>query len=88
MNRSAMRTLFVIFGMFVLMLENGSIQAYVFGGFGVSLYHFAIGFIGITMSLYGYFLWARLKGRHWVWMFLGLVSPIGTVPIAILKDRS
>ncbi len=88
MNRSAMRTLFVVFGMFVLMLENGSVQAHFIGGFRLSPYHFVIGFIGLALFFYGYYLWADLKGRHWAWLFVGLAGPIGVIPIAMLEDKS
>lgn len=87
MNKSALRTLFVIFGMFVLMLENGSVQARVFGGYPLSAYHFVIGLVGLALFSYGCYLWTRLKGRHWAWTFFGLAGPIGVVPLAILDDK-
>ena len=87
MNRSAVRTLLVIFGMFVLMIANSSIQGAIVYGSGLAAEHFVIASISVALSLYGYYLWARLKGRHWAWMFLGLTSPLGTVPIALLRDK-
>ena len=87
MNRSALRTLFVILGMFVLMTANGAVQNSIVYGLGPSPEHFVLGSISVALSLYGYYLWATLKGRHWAWMFLALAAPITVVPIAILKDR-
>jgi hypothetical protein len=87
MNRSAVRTILVIFGMFVLMIANALIQNGIAAGSGLASDHFVIVSISLALSLYGYYLWARLKGRHWAWMLLGLASPLGTVPIALLRDR-
>jgi len=88
MNRSAVRTLLVILGMFVFMIANGSIQAGILYGSGLAPEHLVVFSISAALSLYGFYVWARLKGRHWAWMLLGLTSPLGTVPISLLKDKS
>ena len=88
MNRSAVRTMLVIFGMFVLMTVYSPIHASLADGSSPETGHLVVASISLVLSLYGYYLWAQLKGRHWAWMLLGLTSPLGTVPIALLSDRS
>jgi hypothetical protein len=43
--------------------------------------------VSICMSVYGCYLWARLKGRHWIWMVFGLLAPAGFLALALLKNR-
>lgn len=43
---------------------------------------------GVGLTLWGCFLWTRLKKRHWAWLFLGLLTPIGLIPLALIKDKS
>ena len=43
--------------------------------------------VSICMSVYGCYLWARLKGRHWIWMAFGLLAPAGFIVLAILKTK-
>jgi hypothetical protein len=44
--------------------------------------------IGIGLSLIGGYLWAKLKGRHWAWMFTMLAVWVGVLVLPILKDRN
>jgi uncharacterized membrane protein YfcA len=44
--------------------------------------------VSLCMSVYGCYLWARLKGRHWIWMIFGLLAPAGFLMLALLQDRS
>ncbi len=44
--------------------------------------------VSICMSVYGCYLWAKLKGRHWIWMVFGLLAPAGFVMLAVLRDKS
>lgn len=44
--------------------------------------------VSICMSVYGCYLWARLKGRHWLWMVFGLLAPAGFLMLAMLRDKS
>jgi hypothetical protein len=44
--------------------------------------------VSICMSVYGCYLWAKLKGRHWIWMVFGLLAPAGFLALAILRDKS
>jgi len=37
--------------------------------------------------LYGGYLWAKLKGRHWAWMFTMLIWPLGVLTFEILRNR-
>ena len=48
---------------------------------------FGLLLLGLVLSVYGCYLWARLKGRYWTWMFFGLLSPIGLLVLAILKPK-
>jgi len=43
--------------------------------------------VSICMSVYGCYLWARLKGRHWIWMVFGLLAPAGYLVLALLKNK-
>ncbi len=42
--------------------------------------------IGVGFSLYGGYLWAKLKGRHWAWMFT-MPLLVGLLVLPMLKDR-
>jgi hypothetical protein len=44
--------------------------------------------VSICMSVYGCYLWAKLKGRHWILMVFGLLAPAGFLALAILRDKS
>jgi hypothetical protein len=44
--------------------------------------------VAICTSVYGCYLWAKLKGRHWIWMLFGLLAPAGFFMLATLKDKS
>ena len=43
--------------------------------------------VSICMSVYGCYLWARLKDRHWIWMVFGLLAPAGFLALALLKNK-
>jgi len=43
--------------------------------------------IGIGFSLYGAYLWTRLKNRHWAWMLTMLFYPVGIFVLSILKGK-
>lgn len=43
--------------------------------------------IGAGFLLYGGYLWAKLKGWHWAWMFTMLIFPVGILVLSLLKDR-
>jgi hypothetical protein len=44
--------------------------------------------VSLCLSVYGCHLWARLKGRSELWMFMGLLAPLGFLALALFKDRS
>lgn len=44
--------------------------------------------LGGGILLYGCFLWARWKHRHWAFMFWGILAPIGLLGISLLKDKT
>ena len=43
--------------------------------------------VALCMSVYGCYLWARLKGRHWIWMIFGVLAPAGFLMLALLKNK-
>ena len=43
--------------------------------------------VGMGLTVYGCYLWAKLKGRGWAWMLFGLLSPIGLLVLAVLKQK-
>ena len=47
-----------------------------------------ISVLGIGLTVWGCYLWTSLKNRHWLFMMWGLLSPIGLLGIAFLKDKS
>jgi hypothetical protein len=44
--------------------------------------------IGLGLVLWGCYLWAKIKGRNWVWMFFGLLAPIGLVVLLVLPSKN
>ena len=40
------------------------------------------------LLLWGCYLWARLKNRHWAFMLWGLLSPIGLLGISLIRDKT
>lgn len=43
--------------------------------------------VSLGLCVYGSYLWAKLKGRHWAWMLFGLLAPIGFLALALLKSK-
>ena len=43
--------------------------------------------VGIILTLYGSYCWAKYKGRHWAYMFWGILAPIGLIALALLKPK-
>jgi len=54
---------------------------------GVFLFYVS-GLCGLALVLWGCYMWTRLKGRHWAFMFWGLLAPIGLLGISLLKDKT
>jgi hypothetical protein len=44
--------------------------------------------VATCMSVYGSYLWAKLKARHWLWMVFGLLAPAGFLILLFLRDKS
>lgn len=44
--------------------------------------------LALAFSLTGCYIWTRLKNRHWAFTLWGLLTPIGLLGIALLKDKS
>jgi hypothetical protein len=43
---------------------------------------------GVAMSVYGCYLWTKLKNRHPAFALWGILSPIGLLGISLLSDKS
>jgi len=43
--------------------------------------------VSLCLSVYGCYLWTRLKGRHWIWMVCGVLAPAGFLVLAVLKNK-
>jgi hypothetical protein len=43
---------------------------------------------GLGLVLWGCYLWAKLKGRSWAWMFLGLLAPAGLMGLLMLAVKN
>ena len=73
------RTVFVILGWFI---------AYV----GNFIFDFPINIIttiiGAGLSVYGCYLWTKIKNRHWAFCLWGILTPIGLLGISLLSDKS
>ena len=52
----------------------------------VSLY--AWGLVGVALNLRASYIWVGLKNRRRYWCLLGLLCPIGIIPLAMLKYKS
>ena len=50
------------------------------GGLGIAL-------LGTALLVVGLAFYARAKGRHWAWCFMGFLSIIGLIVLACLKDQ-
>ena len=44
--------------------------------------------LAFAFSLTGCYIWTRLKNRHWGFAAWGLLTPIGLLGIALLKDKT
>ncbi len=51
------------------------------------LFGLVITTVGMVVILKGTHTWATGKGRKWVFMFWGLLAPIGFLGISLLKDK-
>ena len=52
----------------------------------LALFYFG-GFIGIALSVWGSYIWVTKKNRKGYWCLWGLLSPIGILPLALLKYK-
>lgn len=44
-------------------------------------------FVSLCLSVFGCYLWTKLKNRHWIWATFGLLAPAGYLVVALLKNR-
>lgn len=47
-----------------------------------------VGLGGTVLFIVGLALYAKAKGRHWAWGFLGLLWLIGLLVLGLLRDRA
>ncbi len=81
MSRRAQRTFFIIVGIVLTLLNPAFERLEAFA-------YLTIGAIQLFSLLYGGYLWARLKNRHWGWMFTMCFWPLGLIVLILLKDKS
>jgi len=74
--------IFIIVGMLVNFYSN-TLNSLEFISWGTLLIFHGI---GAGFLLYGGYLWAKLKGRHWAWMFT-MPLLVGLLVLPMLKDR-
>jgi thiol:disulfide interchange protein len=53
------------------------------GAFGL-----LVSLVGLGLILVGCYRWTREKDRHWVFMFWGLLAPVGLLGIALLRNKT
>jgi len=51
-------------------------------------YYWFLFVLAATFTMIGCYIWTKLKNRHWAFTFWGLLTPIGLLGIALLKDKS
>jgi hypothetical protein len=47
-----------------------------------------IGLIGLALALYGCYYWAKYKSRRGWWALFGLLTVLGYIVLAALRDRN
>lgn len=76
------RTNLILLG--IVLLFVGRIAGSIGGGF----FEGAFWMGGLVLIFVGCYVWTKLKGRHWAFMFWGLLAPIGLLGTSLLRDRS
>lgn len=83
MNIQTKRTNFIVAGILLTSLAST--------GKGIASfwpwYPLVLNSIAILCLLYGGYLWAKIKGRHWIWMFVMFFWPVGLLVFLILKNK-
>lgn len=80
MSVRTQRTIFVVLGILLL---------FFLGGLDIGFWEgLALSAIEVFLLLYGGYLWAKVKGRHWAWMLTMLFWPVGVLTLFLLKDKS
>lgn len=87
MSENMWRTLCLILGLFFIVMGRVIMEK---GYFPTATDAIGYGFwgVGIFSWLYGCYLWAKLKGRHWANMFWGCLWFIGLVVLYMMEDKS
>ena len=84
MSKRTQRTVFVIVGILLTIYSALGEVGYLSVSRNTML---ILEWVGMGFSLYGAYLWTRLKNRHWVWMLTMLFYPIGIFVLSILKGK-
>jgi len=79
--------IFVQYGAPYQVTSGGMIYTYQDPIINYALYYSALA-VAVLMSLAGCYIWTRLKNRHWLFTFWGLLTPIGLLGISLLRDKS
>ncbi len=77
-NTATTRTVLVWIG-----LVLGYVARVLPGGYSLLLL-----FVGLSLSVWGCYIWARLKNRSGYWCLFGLLTPIGLIALWKIKDKS
>jgi len=88
MSKRTQRTVFLILGFFLQIMGSVVIpeEGYVFTALDAVALILLL--LGAFFWFYGFYLWAKLKGRHWANMFWGFLTWIGVIVLAFMEDRS
>ena len=84
MSKRIQRTVFVIVGIALTIYSGWGEVEYVSVSWSTVL---ILEWMGVGFSLYGGYLWTRLKNRHWAWMLTMLFYPVGIFVLSILKGK-
>ena len=80
-------TMFVSYGEPYEVVRGNMIYTYQDPIVNYGAYYF-VWTIAVLMTLAGCYIWAKLKNRHWAFLFWGILSPIGLLGISLLHDKS
>ncbi len=54
----------------------------------VGVYHWLALLFGLALTLCGSYIWVKRKNRHAAFTLFGIFSPIGLLPILLLKNKN
>lgn len=87
MKTTVKRTLSVLFGWliwsFSVIVTNFSISV----GIEPPLLLYLLWIVGLSLSIYGFYLWAELKGYSKAYMLMGIITPISILIFALMDNK-